>query len=36
MRRKKLDLDFEREIRDVYKFQEMFAKNVRDPKVREI
>ena len=36
MSRKELEFDFEREIRDVYKFQEMFAKNVRDPKVREI
>ena len=35
MRKKELELDFEMEIRDAYKFQEMFAKNVCNGKVMD-
>lgn len=36
MSRKELEFDFEREIGNAYKFREMYAKSVRDGKVKEI
>lgn len=33
MRRKKLDLDFERGIRNANKFQQMYSNNIRNGRV---